>query len=412
MTLDVPSLAGRLIRLDRVARSAPTNVLNAYIRIAEATLTSAVEDRVAELEREQWRFEVVERIDPLDVIMPLATEVRATDLLLRRLRPREAPSSAHKSYRYPAEGAFVIPCRERRLGQSGRDRQGYERRGLLQHRILPLTCGGYKVRLWGGGAVAAKATVGMPSFRGGAALFEDLDIKVDGVPGSLFTVSAVEAPDKAGCIERALMAAHTEGCSAVIWPELTMSPADRKTVSKWLENRLFKDVPEDAALDFVVAGTWHQRVRGKMRNRGIVFDKNGDLLLPFDKMIAYHNPKWGTEDITPSSTVEILILEDLLIGFGICRDFAETQPRNPFLGLDIDLAVIPSLGNQRTVEAHAIVAQLLESRFTTQTFVVQQSDPDLSEQRGFVVLNGASSQQVTEFEAYGGLSRRDTASNS
>lgn len=394
-------LAERLIRLDRLMRSAPSVILHAFARLAETELVVASEQRMAELDAGDWRWGIPLIEDPAAIVFAVGVEVRATDSLLRHIRSREAPVKADTEYRHTALKALVVPCRERRVGRSGdRERQGYERRGILKHRILPTMIQKFRVKLSGGGTVDLKAPVGPPAFRGGAALFEGLKLKTVSPSKGLFLVEGCDAVDKAGQIERNLTEAHHRGGSALVWPELTLTPSERTRIVHWLQNRLFREVADESAVDIVVTGSWHEKGRSGTVNRSVVLDRNGVRLLAFEKLFAFHDVGLGTEAIVPSRVLHVLILDDILVAFGICRDFAEAQSLNPFPELDVDLIVVPSMGNRTTVDGHVSMAGIVNDRFTARTFVVQQADPDAKEQRGFVVFERQAKQQVIEFEIY------------
>lgn len=394
------SLATRLVRLDGLFRSSPAIVLQSYTRISEDDLVDAAEDRRGELEAGRDGWWILPSADPVDMAFIIGAEIRATDALLRHVRPREAPSRADREYRLSKEKAFVIPCRERRLGKAGRDRQSYERRGLLNHRILPTIVQGFRVKLSGGGNVAMRAPVGPPQQTAAAGLFGDIKLAVSEPAGGLFIVDGCQAAGKSAQIDRNLAEAQRCQASLLVWPELTMTPTDLERIRSWLARRLFIDDADGPSLDFVVAGSWHRQIKGHTVNRSEVLDGNGQRLLSFDKLFAYHDIDLGTEGIAPSRTLQVLILDDILVAFGICRDFAESQAGNPFQTLDVDLVVVPSMGNARTVQGHELTGKLMKERFTTRTFVVQQADPGSPEQRGFVVCNGLSKQQVGEFGLY------------
>ena len=400
----VPALAGRLVALDRLMRSAPDYVLNAYSRLKEEEdLVAGTDLRVAQLEQERWSWVQSNSLDPAAMVLPLAVEIRATDALLRMIRPREAPSQPNVEWKAKGHDALVVPSRQRRLGRRGdRDGQPYQRRGVLSHRILPMEIGRFRVRAHGGGAVALEPPLGPPAFKGGAALFKDLlTFTVDRRDPGLFTVVECRAEAHHEQIEESLRHAHDEACSSLVWPELTISPTDRHRIERWLATRLLSDRAHFPKLDLVVAGSWHEGGPGKTVNRGYVLDGLGNLLLTFDKLIAYHGSDFGSEDILESDQLEVLVLDDLLVAFGICRDFAEIKPTNPFGQLEVDLIIIPSMGNATTANGHRINAEVVAERTTARSFIVQQRAPSPSgPPLGFVIHDGKETQQFTVFAAY------------
>jgi hypothetical protein len=81
------------------------------------------------------------------------------------------------------------------------------------------------------------------------------------------------------------------------------------------------------------------------------------------------------ESIDPGESVPLLATENELIGFAICKDFCDLARRVPIKSLDIDVAIIPSMGGETTVGAHIDAAHELRVLFGTATFVVQQAYP-------------------------------------
>ena len=397
----VTLLAERLVRLDALLRSAPTKALNSYTRLKEAEVAAAAETRRAGLELEQWDWSIERQLDPKETIRPLAIEIRATDAYLRQARSKHRVTKPNRDWKYPQVKSFVIPCRERRLGKDGtRDRQPYERRGILQHRILPTRIGNFQIRLSGRSHVADKAEVGPPRFKGGAALFTNLHLDADRSKPGLFTVRSCRAPDHDEQILACLIDAHDTTCTGLVWPELTIAVDDRRRIADWLAVRQKGEHAHAPLLGLVVAGSWHETKSGKTVNRSLVVDGLGNRLLTFDKLLAYQDIEYGTEDIEESDWLEVLVVEETLVAFGICRDFAEIQPSNPFAQLDVDFVIVPSMGNATTADGHRLTAAIVARRFATQSFIVQQADPGTTSPLGFVVHDRQEVRQNARFQAY------------
>ena len=405
----IAALSDRLCALDALIRTAPPKIRNSYVRIEESGLCEAAETRLAALEQGRGGWSPVFHADEVKLLHPAAIEVRATDLLLRRVRPREVPMDADTDWRAPSHDRLVVPCRERRGGAQGRRAQPYERRGILHHRILPRRIGRYTVELIVSDATPAHAPTSAQAFRGGAAMFKGLELSVSHPEIGTFLVERCRASDLEGQLEHALASAHLEGCTALVWPELTIDPDSRELISAWLQSRLMSDFAHAPEIPMVVAGSWHEvGPDGAVVNRSVVYDGLGAELLSFEKAVAYHNDVWGTEGIRESRALKVLLLEDTLVAFGICRDFADTGPDNPLFALDVDLVLVPSMGNRRTVEGHLSVARIMADRFATRAFVVQQADAGSDDQLGYVVpprvsLSGLSASdaiQKISFDAY------------
>lgn len=406
--LDEPeALMLRLAELDARIRTAPPKLLGSYARLSEADLASATEIRVGELELGNLGWSTVWHEDPLEVLRPVAVEARSADALLRRRRPREIPANPGKAWRAPVKSpVFVVPLRERRQGRVG-DNQPYQRRGLIEHRILPCKIGRYTIRLSASSGVGGDGSAERP-FVGGAALFQGLKMKTAGTPGKLFTVTECRAPDHPAQIERHMAEAHEGECTGLVWPELTIDSRDRRQVQRALATRLEGPLAHHPPLELAVAGTWHEKKAGRTINRGVVLDGFGRALTAFVKTEAFQTAASGTEDIQEGRTIQVLLLEDRLIGFGICRDFCNVHEGNAFPKLDLDYYIVPSMGNATTAEGHITTARQVRGRYGARSFVVQQSDLDIAEQLGFVVpptgdlrgLDAAKAHQPGKFKVY------------
>ncbi|MBP0114352.1 hypothetical protein [Bradyrhizobium vignae] len=59
-----------------------------------------------------------------------------------------------------------------------------------------------------------------------------------------------------------------------------------------------------------------------------------------------------------------------MVGVAICLDFCDVC-ETPFSELDVDVMLVPSMGNDRTMQGHQTTAAQVEVRFGTRSFVVQ-----------------------------------------
>jgi hypothetical protein len=91
------------------------------------------------------------------------------------------------------------------------------------------------------------------------------------------------------------------------------------------------------------------------------------------------------EDVESGRTLNVLVTDDALIAFGLCRDFCERGTRNPYKELDVDLFLISSCGNPTTMRGHIDTAQTVRDRYRAASFVVQQRYPSCPGIVGYVL---------------------------
>ena len=213
--------------------------------------------------------------------------------------------------------------------------------------------------------------------RFGACLFENLvlETRPTGEGEELsFVATGITCKDEAGTIDRQIAAAIAEQCSGVVWPELSITPEARERIKKALADRALS-LEKRQAPEVVVAGSWHERDGDRYVNRACVYDGYGVRRVVYEKTIAYVDRELGPEDIRPGRKLPVLVTDGHLIGFAICKDFCDLAVAVPYLKLDVDLVVVPSMGNAQTMRGHQNTAQRLQVKHGTRTFVVQQTIP-------------------------------------
>ena len=359
-----------LVDVDCSLRNSPTAVQQRYKNIDEAELRTWTEHVLASLDEGTLAW--LDR-DPLEAA---AAQARGLDRYLFQHREiRGKPDDVNSDHLCVERDVHVIP---RPLATTPHDpaRIGtptYRRRGLVWHRLIPLlTCDGYRVRLEWHRDLSL-------SFRHAdaqvvSALFPGLHL----VPDQRFSkFVAGEAPcaDEVAAIRVQVKQAYLPGTVLALWPELTM-PDHRRTA---LASALLA-MSAEAALGqgpaVVAAGSWHEVNGAVVRNRMYVMSRSGRTCFSHDKSLPLQSATLGVEELTPSYEVPVLVSEDALIAFAICRDFCENQISNVYHELDVDLVVVPSYGDGKTIEAHRQKARDLSDGPGTRTFVVQQAIPE------------------------------------
>ena len=107
-----------------------------------------------------------------------------------------------------------------------------------------------------------------------------------------------------------------------------------------------------------------------------ILSRSGRSCFFHDKSLPLESTTLGIEELTPSYRVPVLIGEDALIAFAICRDFCEAQIAQLYIERDVELVVVASYGDRKTIRAHRQQAQNLSNNPGTRAFVVQQVIPD------------------------------------
>lgn len=344
------------------------------------------------------------------IVLAIAARLRALEDLVASFDQGEGPVDPNEDWRISLadDEAFFVPLprsawrvdppKERPAGTEGNsvaveggeadptprpDLRPFDQRGLLKVRIIPAVVDGAIVRLH----LPEDPGRGPALGRFGAALFPDLGFEEVTGPGR-FRITGVTGPNLPDHIHAACRAAHAADYRAVIFPELTIDPTGRDYLEELLQEKPWND---DAATRtvhtpaVVVAGSWHDPVVGGFANVATVFDGHGEVLLRHHKRFAYKDPSDRFEDIVPGEHFEVLVLPDGLHAFSICLDFCQRWFDTAYGDLDVDFVLVPSCGDDRTMESHVETATDLHRRRRARAFVVQQAYPKRDDGFGFVL---------------------------
>ncbi|MCV0387866.1 MAG: hypothetical protein K5821_15970 [Nitrobacter sp.] len=256
------------------------------------------------------------------------------------------------------------------------DEKPFLRRALLHYRVLPTAIGEFVVRLHRSSTVAdakwaAEERAGAHR-NYGAAFFPDLKADLNYPDPQTFTVVAVSGCDTAECVSKHLATARAEECYAVVWGELTMPEPTIEAMRAMLASSALEGC---GPLRYLVAGSWHTEVEGRMRNQCRVLDGYGEPIcevFKWAKFIFDHK----MEAIEPGNEVHIIVGEYELSVVAICRDFLHAPTDLPYVRLNVDVALvpsmIPSIDDRATLTAHAATADTMRVRYGTRTLVVAQ----------------------------------------
>lgn len=307
----------------------------------------------------------------VDVLRHAVTVLRALDMVLEE-STESIPDEAPECWLDLEKATYVVPIPRAAMSDGGaRTQQHFGRRGLLRHRIIPRAIGGTEIQMKVHNDVTP---VGVPIERiVGAALFEDFSLDYDPLPDRKFVVTAVDcAGGIEAAIERHCAAARKAGCDTIVWPELTIDPVSAARIAAHLQ-----DIALDTVLpSIVVTGSWHVLRGDERRNMATVYDGRGTFLFEFAKNLRF---TFGglTEDIAVHPAIHVLATDRELVAFAICKDFCGKAKREPppARQLDVDLVLVPSMGQWNTMTSHRDAADDMRIWYGTRTAVVQQLYP-------------------------------------
>ncbi|MGB3740268.1 MAG: hypothetical protein WA948_13080 [Pontixanthobacter sp.] len=376
--------AGELWRL---LYEAPDAVKIAYRNLLEADLAKS-ETEFDGLQTGEliWQLDN----DPEICVRQIGRQLRALDIWLAKNLRHEALPDDLGELLCGRGDVYLIPMARRLLNaalkqgktESGKSKDvdrppgpgnGYLRRAFLHHRVLPaITSQGTKVRLH---AHAHLLPAGHPSREAmlGAALFPGIAIEWEGLPYNA-KIKQVDIKREGRVLEKQLRSAFEADYLACIWPELCVPPSRLAVISDSLKRGSAAQL-DGSGPSIVAAGSWHEDLDGRIRNVMRVLDHSGRLTLTFVKLTRFVGGGYG-EANTPGDMIEVLVSRDMLISFAICSDFCDSSDiPNPFVELDVDLVLVPSLGTQAAADGHQQNAARRSNATGGQTLVVQQREP-------------------------------------
>lgn len=364
-------IAERLIELHELMLGMPGPLKTPFAQLQEEEISPLTEARAARLFDGDWAWEVPPGCAGQRALLLVASEIRALDQHL---------ADQQQLLGHPMETRIEVfqrwtlirrnPAWRKQLPKR---RYPYARRAMIYHRALPRTADGYPVRL------VELNDVRLQTTRLAAAVAPGLKhttAKAD----DRFTISKIDFPDGENVTRSQLVKSADDGSWAHVWPELTIGPALRDAIAMTLRDWDF-DAPLPPAL--VVSGSCHEHADGKVVNRSWLMDSAGDCLARYDKLIPYETSKDGTEDIEPGTEIIILVTSGPVVAIGICKDLCDAT--REIFELDIDLVVIPSMGDQATTFDHLAAITKLRNSSGPDAFVVQQADPTAARQTNYVI---------------------------
>ncbi len=362
--------------------AAPWAIRASYASIDEARLAAASASHLARVEHGSLAW-ANRAIGADRSLMALAIQIRTVDALLEKMNDQvnRRPSLSVREWRTTDRRHYVVPSRRvRDLGSSAGDALSYGRRGTLHHRVIPTVIDGMSVRIVPVGLLEPDGREADVHF--GAALFPDLALKTVPTPKG-FRASSESRPDLSAAIleqVKALSSAH-----AIVWPELTIDDGALEAVSAALASRAMDD---GGALNAVVAGSWHRPRRdGRIGNVAPLLDGTGERIGEYSKIVRFQHGKLGAEDIANGNELVVLVCDRFLAAVAICKDFCDLGESPPWGLLDVDVVLVPSMGNGSTMAGHLANAGRNRIHGDQRALIVQQGLPVKEEDpKGFAVM--------------------------
>lgn len=172
-----------------------------------------------------------------------------------------------------------------------------------------------------------------------------------------------------------------ETCSITLFPELSIDTETADAIRKHYRNTSTKEGRKDRTrLNLLCAGSFHResRLRDYSNHAELIDLANGQVILHQDKLRAFkatflEPPK--DEGIVFGRSVQILLSPVGLIAILICRDFGDEAARI-FLELDVDVVLVPSMGDAATFSAMEKAAKEFCRSYCGVVICAIQSPPD------------------------------------
>lgn len=172
------------------------------------------------------------------------------------------------------------------------------------------------------------------------------------------------------------------GAVIIVFPELSVDAAVRLELRRWLRAPRREPRPS-----LVVAGSYHEEEatdddRSVPRNISRVYNGKGDLLLEHTKLRPMRTAASDTgaeiyEDVEGASHLRLLYCEFGLLAVAICLDFCETGSApvaDIWKVIGPALVLVPSMGDDKTNNAHGRRAEELDRQHSTVCLIASQQE--------------------------------------
>jgi predicted amidohydrolase len=172
----------------------------------------------------------------------------------------------------------------------------------------------------------------------------------------------------------AIEAAERDGFDVLVAPELTVTPAARRWITRQLRWR--GDVPGEPPaanpLALVAPGSFHEQVGARFVHRAILLDGAGNAVLEHHKLVPFGTLASFVEDIHPGDSVTLLITPIGTVAIAICKDFCDDHVGAIWHHLQPEWLLVPAYGGG--ARAHEAAAARIGRMLGTITVLAHQGD--------------------------------------
>ncbi|WP_375312822.1 hypothetical protein WHZ77_05960 [Bradyrhizobium sp. A5] len=319
-----------------------------------------------------------------NLLFSVAVRLRALEKQLFLLSSgAPARRSASVTAVFENEQAYVLMWGG--IHRTAKTGDSFRRRGLSRARLIPKTINGLDVKLeMPDDPRGRERKAGGIGLSMGAGLFEGMRFDFRKVDGDGFIVVDATATGQVETIFAQISDASRRHCAAIVYPELTISSATLQRI----ETGLSESSSGDCTLSMIVAGSRHAvEGDGRVFNVCTVLNGYGGVIAEHRKLFSF-NEGTSREAIELGSELQVLVLEEAVFAFGICLDFCNLCEDPPYLDLDTDYVVVPSCGEESTMQSHIQRSTEILTKLKCRSLVVQQlhrEKPRADDPLGFVL---------------------------
>jgi hypothetical protein len=215
---------------------------------------------------------------------------------------------------------------------------------------------------------------------------DKVELKCTLNPAKKFFADGLSASDiRISSIRAHLKYAYNKDADIIIFPELTVTPEQRREIRIWHLNKLDK---QEHVPIFIVAGSFHEITEdGRKVNRAEMLGASGKQLLFHNKIRPFGFADGRAEDIDSGNCINLLSTAIGIIAMPICKDF------NDAAGIDWteigpDWCLVPSMGDESNISAHSEQAQKLWKIFFRTISLIANQEFEGDPAPGFVFSKG------------------------